>query len=115
MVVKFFFKSWAEFFFFVLMVVGVIVSLASPSAVISYFIIFISGMMAGRILAWRQHSTHFAYLLIIMGFLIGFVIGSYYGNRKVIIILFALGAFLAITYIRKRSLGILSSKSKVFI
>jgi|TARA_B100001971_G_C17698221_1_gene290390 uncharacterized membrane protein len=76
------------------MAVGVVVSLASPSAVISYFIIFISGIMAGRILYWRHHSTHFAYFLIILGFLIGFVIGAYYGNRVIVFILFALGAFL---------------------
>ena len=95
MVSEFFFKSWAEFFFFVLMVVGVIVALASPSAVISYIVIFISGMMAGRIMYWRKDKMRFAYYLVITGFLIGFLIGTVYGVKKVVVILFILGAFLS--------------------
>jgi len=91
----FFFKSWPEFFFFVLMVIGVIVSLAAPSAIISYFIIFVSGMMAGRILYFRKHNLHYAYFLIIVGFLIGYVIGSYYGSRKIVVLLFVIGGFLS--------------------
>ena len=91
---EFFFKNWAEFFFFVVMIIGIIVAISVPSAVIGYLVIFISGIMAGRIIYWRKHSMYFAYFLIIIGFLIGFLIGSYYGNRKIIFILFVLGAFL---------------------
>ena len=48
----FFFKSWAEFIFFVLMVIGFIVALwaSTFSAVISYIVIFLSGMVGGRLL-----------------------------------------------------------------
>jgi hypothetical protein len=93
-ITHFFFTSWAEFFFFVIMIVGIIVAISVPSAVIGYLIIFISGIMAGRIIYWRHHDTHFAYFLVIIGFLIGFLIGSYYGDRKVIFVLFFIGAFL---------------------
>ncbi|MBS3102530.1 hypothetical protein J4458_03715 [Candidatus Woesearchaeota archaeon] len=93
MVAEFLFRSWAEFFFFAVMVVGIVVSLSAPSAVISYIVIFVSGMMAGRLMYWRKHNMHFAYYLIIVGFLIGYLLGAYYGNRNVIVILFILGAF----------------------
>ena len=89
----FFFKSWAEFFFFVLMVIGFIVSLwaSSFSAFISYIVVFLSGMIGGRILYDRKGKLTFPYYIIIFGFLIGYLIGTYYGSRKVVIILFVLG------------------------
>ena len=90
----FFFKNWAEFFFFALMITGFIVALwaTSFSAVISYIVVFLSGMIGGRLLYDRRKKLTFPYYLIIIGFLIGYVIGTYYGSRKVVIILFVLGA-----------------------
>ncbi len=89
----FFFKNWAEFFFFVIMVLGLIVALwaTSFSAVISYIVVFLSGMIGGRLLYERKKKLIFPYYIILAGFLIGYVIGTYYGSRKVVIILFVLG------------------------
>jgi hypothetical protein len=89
----FFFKNWAEFFFFVIMVLGLIVALwaTSFSAVISYIVVFLSGMIGGRLLYDRKKKLTFPYYVILTGFLIGYVIGTYYGSRKVVIILFVLG------------------------
>ena len=91
----FFFKSWAEFFFFVLMVIGFIIALIAPSAVISYIVVFLSGMIGGRLLYERKKKLTFPYYIIITGFLIGFVLGSRYGSRKVVIVLFVLGILLS--------------------
>ena len=90
---EFFFKSWAEFFFFVLMIVGFIVALwaTSFSAIISYIVVFLSGMIGGRLLYERKKKLTIPYYIIVTGFLIGFLIGTYYGSRKVVIILFILG------------------------
>ncbi len=90
---EFFFKSWAEFFFFVLMIVGLIVALWATtfSAVISYIVVFLSGMIGGRLLYERKHKLAAPYYIILAGFLIGYVVGTYYGSRKVVIILFVLG------------------------
>jgi len=87
---EFFFKSWPEFFFFILMVIGIVVAISVPSAIV----IFISGIMAGRILYWRKSALKFAYIMVIVGFLIGYIIGSFYGSRKIIFILFVIGVFL---------------------
>ena len=89
----FFFKNWAEFFFFVIMIIGLIVALwaTSFSAVISYIVVFLSGMIGGRLLYERKKKLIFPYYIILAGFLIGYVIGTYYGSRKVVIILFVLG------------------------
>lgn len=90
-----FFKNWAEVFFFVLMVVGIIINLSLPSAVVSYIVIFICGMFAGRIIYFRHHNLKSAYYLIILGFFIGYVISARYGDRKIITVLFVIGAILS--------------------
>ena len=93
----FFFKNWAEFFFFVVMVMGFVVALLAPSAFISYIIVFLSGMIGGRLLYDRKGKLTFPYYIIIIGFLLGYVIGTYigYGDKTVVIILFVLGVLLS--------------------
>lgn len=90
-----FYKNWMEFFFIVLMILGILVALASPSAVISYFIIFLVGMFAGRLIYERKNKIQLPYFLIIAGFVIGYLIGVYYGNRRLMIILFVIGTILS--------------------
>ena len=72
-----FYRYWMEFFFVVLMILGIVVALASPSAVISYSTIFIVGMAAGRLLYMRKHNIQLPYFLIIAGFVLGYLIGAY--------------------------------------
>ena len=94
---EFFFRSWAEFFFFVVMIIGFIVALwaTSFSAVISYIVVFLSGMIGGRLLYEKKKKLTIPYYIIIIGFMIGFLIGTIYGSRKVVIILFVLGILLS--------------------
>lgn len=89
------YKNWMEFFFFVLMAVGVLIALLAPSAIISYIIIFISGMFAGRLIYERKNKIQFSYFMILMGFVIGYLIGVYYGSRRIVIALFVIGAVLS--------------------
>lgn len=87
-----FYKNWMEFFFFVLMIIGVIIALTAPSAIISYIIIFLSGMFAGRLIYEKKDKIQFPYFMIIAGFVIGYLIGAYYGSKTVLIVLFLTGA-----------------------
>jgi len=79
----------------VLMILGIIVALATPSAVISYFIIFFVGLFAGRLMYERRNNIQLPYFLIIAGFVIGYLIGVYYGDRRLMIILFVLGSIIS--------------------
>ncbi len=87
-----FYKNWMEFWFFVLMIIGVLIALAAPSAFISYIIIFISGIFAGRVIYDRKNKIQFPYFMIIIGFVIGYLIGAYYGSIRVVVALFVIGA-----------------------
>lgn len=93
----FFFKNWAEFFFFIVMVLGFIVSIwaSSYSAAISYIIVFLSGIIGGRLLYERRKRLSFPYYIILIGFLMGYLLGAYYGNKNVVVILFVLGIVLS--------------------
>lgn len=83
-----------EFWFFVLMLIGIIIALIAPSAVISYTISFISGLFAGRLIYERKNKIQFPYFMIIVGFIIGYLVGVYYGSRRVVITLFVIGSIL---------------------
>ena len=90
----FYFKNWAEIFFFILLVIGFVVALMSPSAVITYIVIFIYGLIAGRMVYERKGKGIFPYVIIIVGFVIGFLIGAYRGEREVMSVLFILGTMI---------------------
>ena len=89
-----FYNNFWEFLSLVLAIIGVVIALLAPSAVISYAIIFLSGILAGRLLYARKSKIHFPYFMVIAGFVIGYLIGVYYGSKKVVIILFIAGAIL---------------------
>ncbi len=85
---------WVEIVTLTFVIFGIIVAFLSPSAFISYIVIFLSGMIAGRLLWERRNNTRGTYVAIILGFLAGFMLGSLnnYGNQIVIVVLFILGA-----------------------
>ena len=93
----FFFKNWAEFFFFVIMVIGFTFALwaTSFSAFINYIVVFLSGMIGGKLLYEKKKKLSFPYYLIVIGFLIGYVMGTDYGSATVVVILFVLGILLS--------------------
>ena len=99
-----FYKNWFESFFLALVVIGILVALAAPSAVISYIVIFLSGIFAGRLIYERKNKIQFPYFMIIAGFVIGYLIGVYYGSRRVVIALFVIGAVLGYKLFDKKIL-----------
>ncbi len=90
-----FFKNWAEIIAFVLLIIGFLFSLGAPSAFLSYIIIFAAGMMAGRLFYERKNKMIFPYFLMVLGFLIGYLIGTRYGNWLVISVLFIIGTIIS--------------------
>lgn len=93
---EFYFESWAELFFFVLLVIGVIFAIIMHfSAILSYILIFICGLMGGRMIYERKKKLQFPYYLIIAGFLVGYIIGAYYGNKILMIALFIIGGIIS--------------------
>ena len=85
------FYSWVEYAFLALLVLGFILAASSGSAVISYITIVLIGILAARSMYKRRKGFKFPAFVILIGFLIGYILGSFYGNRKLILVLFVLG------------------------
>ena len=86
-------RNWVELVFLILLIAGFLFSINIGSAMLSYLIIFLFGLMAGRFL--QQRKSSFPFYLIVLGLVIGYVLGSKYGNWKTIIILFVLGTVIS--------------------
>ncbi|MBD3313375.1 hypothetical protein GF345_02950 [Candidatus Woesearchaeota archaeon] len=84
-----FLDKWVELFFFTLLIIGFIISLSIGSAFFSYIVIFLFGLMSGRLLQLRKNMVPF--YLIVLGLLIGYLLGSRYGNWKIIVFVFIIG------------------------
>ena len=89
-----FYTSWPEMFFILLIIIGFILSIFIRNAIFSYVIVFAVGLMTGRLIGMRmKKKPMFPYFLIILGFLIGFLLGSFtiQINRILLIIIFIIG------------------------
>lgn len=85
-------KSWAEIFFLVLLLIGFILSISVNSALLTYFVILLAGLLAGRYYFLRVGKQPlFPFFLIIIGFLVGYIIGTFVANRLVVAVLFFIG------------------------
>lgn len=87
----------AGFLFF--LILGVILAISINSAVLHAIIILIFGILAATESNLRKTDLNFPYVLIIVGFILGYLIASK-GNKFFLIILFILGIIAGI-YIKK--------------
>jgi len=88
-----FWKQWAEVFFIILLMIGFLISISIKSPAMNYAVIFLAGMMAGRLIYEKKGKQPvFAFFLIIVGFLFGYMLGSFNFNRKLIVFFFIVGA-----------------------
>jgi len=94
--------SWVEIVAFILLVIGFIIAFNSSSAVITYIISFLSGLFFGRVWYNVRKKEKFAYFLMIVFFLIGFILGSFYGEKIVIILFYILGIIFYYYLLRKK-------------
>ena len=101
-----FHNHWPEIVGFFFLILGMVLALAAPTESASYIIVFIVGVLGGR-LWWHERDTFkTSWFIILLGFLIGYIIGGWYTNRNFIVVFFIAGAW--ITYWLHEK-GILSS------
>lgn len=83
--------SWVEIVFITLLLIGIILSVFAGNVLFNYIIILLSGLMFGRLLYQERMNFKFSFYLIVFGFLLGYIVGSYYANRKTVLLLFLIG------------------------
>lgn len=86
-------SNFVEYMAFVLLGLGFLISSALGTSWLSYIMIFIFGLIGGRI--WYSYQgvvrTRWAFLLIF--FIIGYTFGSFWGIRWLIMSLYVAGLF----------------------
>ncbi|MEK6950535.1 MAG: hypothetical protein AABX13_02320 [Nanoarchaeota archaeon] len=107
-------EDWAEVLAVALAVIGLIFSVALRSALFTYLTALLAGFQAGRIL-YLKHLKEpiFPFVLIIIGFLMGYLLGSFWANRVLIVMLFTALFWLSYKLHQKRI--ITTFKSELFI
>jgi len=107
-------ERWAENLMLFFLVIGFILAVLISNPFLSYILVFFAGFMAGRIY-YIKHLTEpiFPFILIILGFLVGYLIGGFWISRIAALLLFAIGAWLSYYLHLKKIL--VTFKSKDFI
>ncbi|NQU98380.1 hypothetical protein HQ533_02850 [Candidatus Woesearchaeota archaeon] len=77
--------------FLVFLVLGVILSFAFNNFVLHAIIIFLFGVIVSATHALRKADLNYPYVLLVVGFLLGYLIATKSGKKSWILILFFLG------------------------
>lgn len=77
------------------LIVGAILSILTPSAVINYLVILLTGLMTGRVIYYRKYKFKMGVMLIILAFVLGYTLVSPHGNRTITLLLFLAGSVLS--------------------
>ncbi len=87
---------WAEVLAALLLLVGFFIALITQSPALHYTMIFLAGLLTGRIF-YEKHKYQpiFPYILIIIGFVLGFMLGAIVANKKLILVLFIISFILS--------------------
>jgi hypothetical protein len=77
-------KAWVEIYFIFMLAIGFFMSHGIKVAVLSYIIIFLSGLIFGRLLYARRKEGIVPIILIMIGYILGYVYGldKEYGLNK---------------------------------
>jgi len=104
-------EQWAEVVALLFLVLGFFISALLHNPTFSYIIVFLCSFLAGRVFYMKRFSEPILpFVLIILGFLLGYLIGSFWVSRFWILVFFAIG-FISSYYLHlKKILVIFKSK-----
>ena len=107
-------EDWAEIIALLLAAFGFIIAVALRNPLFSYFTILLSGFLAGRLFYMRRFKEPiFPFILIIVGFLFGYLIGGFWISRFWAFVFFGI-AFSVSYYLHLKKIFVIF-KSEPFI
>ena len=106
--------QWPELLALCFTLLGFLISVLISQPGLSYFSVFVSGLLAARLYYLQRYQQPILpSVLIILGFLVGYVAGSFWASRFWTIVFFICG--FALSYYMHVKGIIVSFKSKGFI
>ena len=83
-------SNWLEVLTVILLIFGLTISLLNQNSLVSYIVIFIIGILTGRIVYLKSNAMK-SYVLILAGLVVGFILGVRYGTIILNVVFFVLG------------------------
>ena len=107
-------EQWVENFFLFFLVIGFIIAVLMFNPALSYLLFFLTGVIAARIY-YIKHAKEpiFPFILLILGFVLGYLIGGFWISRILAIIVFGIG--FGISYYLHLKKFLVTFKSKDFV
>ncbi len=107
-------EQWAESLGLFFLVIGFMFAVLLKNAVFSYLTILLCGALAGRTYYIKRFSQPiFPFILIILGFLVGYLIGGVWVSRIWVFILFGIGFGVSYYLHMKKILVIFKSENYI--
>ena len=107
-------EDWAEVLAFGFLVLGVVISILLQNPLFTYITIILAGFLSGRIYyTIRYKEPILPFLLVIFGFLLGYLIGSFWTSR-LLVLLFFLASFYGSYYLHREKILVIF-KSEDFL
>ena|SRR3989338_4011015 len=91
-------ENWVEYLALLLLFAGFILALATGSAVVSYAVILLCGIVAARCSCTFGKNFKAPLAIIMVGFLAGYLLGVQYGSKKITLIMFIIGYIISYSY-----------------
>ncbi len=97
-------ENWAETLTVAFIVLGFILTLTLQNPFFNYLTILIGGLLAGRLYYMKKYKEPILpFILLIIGFLFGYLLASFWANRLLSFVIF-IGAFYLSYYLHREKI-----------
>ncbi len=99
-------EHWAEILAVLILLLGFFFAIVIQSPAMHYIVILLAGFLGGRVIYERhRYQPIFPFILMLIGFLLGFMLGAISANKKIIMLFFLVGFFVALWAHQKGYMG----------
>ena len=82
------FQNWPEIIGTFVLIVGFVLTIVLPSAILIYTVVILIGLLFGRIWFRQKGGLKFPLFVIMMALLLGIMLGAKYGDKTLVVIFF---------------------------
>ena len=84
-------EQWAEALTILFLALGFVIAVLLQSALFTFLSVIIAGFLSARVYYLKRFSEPtFPFILVIVGFLVGYLLGSFWASRLWVLVFFAL-------------------------
>ncbi len=106
-------KQWVQYGATFILLIGLFIALLSKNILVGVFVMFLSGLVAGRVWFLKRYKEQiFPFTMIIAGFIVGMLLGSMWSSRIFNVLLFSLGCYIGYILHKK---GYITFKNQLFV